>query len=98
MDNTTIQDLTRGIMLAKSAVELAASGFSLIPDGTKKEAAKVALEQAKQAFIQAELHAAVDLGHVICQCTWPSQICTRPPNGKWKCPHCGGDPSSLYSS
>ena len=95
MEDSTIKEFLGGISLAKAALDLASSGLGLIPDSTKREASRVALEQAKQAFAHAELHSAESLGHEICQCEWPSHICTRRPGARWRCPKCGGDPTRM---
>jgi hypothetical protein len=98
MDDSTIKDFAGCLALAKTAIEIAASGISLIPDATKREAAKVALESAKKALVHAELQSAKSLDHEICQCEWPSHICTRRPGERWRCPKCGRDPTRVRPS
>jgi hypothetical protein len=84
-----IQGFTTGLALAKSAVDLVSGVTDLIADPTKREAAKVALEQSKKAFEIAEIQAAQSLGHLLCQCDWPTAICIKTSPAHWKCRRCG---------
>ncbi|MBI5384437.1 MAG: hypothetical protein HZA90_07085 [Verrucomicrobia bacterium] len=84
-----IQQFTSGLTLAKTALDILGSAAGLLADPTKREAAKTALEQSKQAFAAAEIAAAQSIGHLICPCDWPSGICVLERDGQWRCLKCG---------
>jgi hypothetical protein len=85
---TNIQDFTTGLTLAKTAVDLVNSVTDLIADPTKREAARVALDQSKKAFAIAETKMAEELDYPLCHCNFPPGICTLDRSDRYICQKC----------
>ena len=62
----------------------------MLPDGSQKETATNALNQAERQLGIAEAQVAEGLGYKLCQCTFPPQIMLfTGKEGHYKCPECG---------
>ena len=74
--------------LLKGAIDTITSAKSLINDPVKKQAAELAIKQAEQCLMQAEVTFAEDLGYEICRCTYPPNICPMTSLDVYTCPVC----------
>jgi len=81
--------LLTSIALLKGAVDTIKSAKSLINDPCKKQAAELAIQQAEQCLMQAQITFAKDIGYEICRCTFPPNICPMTSLDVYTCPACG---------
>jgi hypothetical protein len=86
----TIQALSEGLKLVIGAISALKQAKDLLPDGSEKDAAAKALEQAEQQFRIAEAQTAQGLGYPLCKCTFPPQIMllTDQAGEYYRCPKC----------
>jgi len=93
-----IAGFTTALSLAKQGIDMLRNIKDLMPDSQGKEQASKLLDQADQSFRIAESQAAQSLGYMLCQCTWPPQICLGTTQNGYRCPKCNSDPYDGYSS
>jgi len=94
-----IAAFTTALALAKQGMDILRGIRDLMPDSKEKEHASKLLDQADHSFRIAEAQAAQQLGYMICQCTWPPQICVGTSQNGFRCPKCNSDPyNGFYSS
>lgn len=86
-----LHQFTVALALGKTALDLAGGVLDLIPDSTKREAAKSALDQSRRAFAAAETQMAEQLGYPLCRCDFPPGICTLNEQDRYICRKCGKD-------
>jgi hypothetical protein len=91
MDESEISKIGTALAVGKSALEVLGRAIGLISDNSEREAAKIALEQARHALSVAEVQSAAQLGHLLHHCDFPPGICVRRKgDDKWVCRKCGG--------
>ena len=73
---------------------LAKQAKDLLPEGPRKKAFDVSVEQAERQLRIAEAQAATALGYDICQCEWPPSIMLWDKAARVsRCPKCGDERS-----
>lgn len=87
-----IAAFTAALALAKQGLDILQGIKDLMPESKDKERASTLLEQADHSFRIAEAQAAQQLGYMLCQCTWPPQICVGTSQTGFRCPQCNADP------
>jgi len=88
----SIEEITTGIGLVKTAAETIRTVAGMLPKSPKKEEVEKQLQQADNNFRAAEAKVAQSLGYDLCQCSWPPQIMLkvggRGPDIITECPRC----------
>ena len=62
------------IRLSKDALDLARSGWALLPKSEKRDEAEKRFHAAEEALKRSDAALAEKLGYSLCQCTFPPQI------------------------
>ncbi|MBD3256771.1 MAG: hypothetical protein GF383_16880 [Candidatus Lokiarchaeota archaeon] len=86
-----IDALTKGIGLFGSALSILERGVDLLPDGSRKAEAQIALQRAEREFKLAEAESATQLGYEICRKHFPPQVMLSEDDKVWTCPECGNE-------
>jgi hypothetical protein len=89
-----IAAFTTAFSLAKQALDILRGVKDIMPESENKQRAAKLIDQADHSFRIAEAQAAKELGYMLCQCTWPPQICLGTSEQGYRCPKCGNDPYS----
>jgi len=83
-----VDALAKGVGLFSSALNAVKQALALLPDGSKKADAAVALERAEREFKIAEAEIANKLKYEICRDHFPPVIMLSKDDLIWMCPEC----------
>jgi hypothetical protein len=87
MADGLFQDIADYIRISKDALDLARSGWALLPKGEKRDEAEKRFHAAEEALKRSDAALAQKLGYQLCQCDFPPKIMLwREQEKVFKCP------------